>query len=168
MAELYYYECQHINRIFVLVIIIPCSVGMMIFGGSALYEQLILGIPFGDEPMSDAGLVFFMIFALLFRSAISWLLLAAKLELKVEKMRVGYRFFPFLRGWKYIAKEKIESWTVGKYFALGYGIHFGFKYTTLNAKGNMALHLQLKKSRPLRIGTQKPDELRRIMQKYYY
>jgi hypothetical protein len=46
-------------------------------------------------------------------------------------------------------------------------MHFGFRYTTFNVRGNTALKLELKKGRSVKIGTRRADELRRILEKYY-
>lgn len=144
-----------------LIIGITC---LFLFG---LYQQLILKIPFGDNPTSDSTLVLISLIPIL----IIILFLISKLETEINELGVSYKFYPFHLSKKTIPWESIDKAYIRKYNPIteygGWGFRLGLfgKGRALNMSGNMGLQLELKDGKKLLIGTQKFEELEQLLQK---
>ncbi len=163
-----FYEVQRFRQWWLWVIIGLTTAGMIVGIGIAFYNQIILGVPYGDRPMSDEYLVLTTIGSVAIMIGVAVVMYVAKLETKVDRYGITYRFTPFINSWRYIEKERITEWTVTTYIPPGYGIRLGFRFTTFNTSGNVGLELRLSgKKRRLRFGTQRPDELRAAMENMF-
>jgi hypothetical protein len=122
----------------------------------ALVQQLGFGTPFGDNSMSDGGLVLFslLIFGLL------GLLAVASLSTDIDEQQIKVRYFPFLR--EEIPWSQVQTAQLVDYgFVGGWGIRYSTQHGRVyNIKGRMGLKLTLQNGRTLTIGTQKPEQLR--------
>ena len=131
---------------------------LLIFG---MYKQLILEEKFGDNPMSDAGLIIFCVFIF----GIIALFLFMRLKTEIDQNEIRMNFFPFVKkriNWKEIKKAKIVNYG----FVGGWGIRLGTKYGTVyNMKGNKGLAIELLNGKKFVIGTQKETELNNIVEK---
>ncbi len=77
-------------------------------------------------------------------------------------IKVTQMFFKRSVSW-----DQIESCEIIKYTFVGYGYRLSFKYGTVyNIKGNIGLALQLKSGSKILIGTQKPEEFKRILENF--
>jgi hypothetical protein len=112
-----------------------------------------------------------LIIGLVVNGLVIFLLLTFKLETRIGRSGIQYRFMPLIWSWKLIEKREIESYEVCKYSPLGdyggWGIRYGLKGKALNVRGNQGLKLKFKNGKNLLIGTQRPDELRRVMQQLF-
>jgi hypothetical protein len=126
----------------------------------ALYQQIILGKPFGDTPMPDLalGLTSFLVFSSL---GLFWMI-TLKTEIDQEELRI--RFFPFVN--RTILWRDVKSAEVIHYgFVGGWGIRWFTKYGTVyNTQGNIGLAIQLKNGKKLLVGTDKEMELEKVIQ----
>ena len=150
-------EEQRFTQWWLWVILI--SVGILPIVG--VYKQVLLGEPFGNNPMSNTGLIIFMVCMLLFVG----LFRLMKLKTVINKNGIEISFFPFLkRAFKW---EEVTSYEIVNYgFVGGWGIRLGTTYGTVyNVKGNKGLALQLKNGKKYLIGTQKEHELKRLIDK---
>jgi hypothetical protein len=129
-----------------------------------LYKQIILGEPFGDKPMSDAGLIAFTL--VIFATIYLFYIIVLKTE--INKYEISFRFFPFVN--KKIKWTDVKNAEVVNYgFVGGYGIRFGTKYGTVyNIKGKNGLAIELINGKKLLVGTQKPDELSKVIEEIKY
>src|SRR5690606_24655446 len=109
-AREYFYEAQQFRQWWFWSIIGITTVGVLLFNVTAFYNQIILGIPYGDKPMSDTGLILFSILGLALTVGLAIAFYNAKLEIRVERYGISYRYLPFIREWRFIAKENIMSW----------------------------------------------------------
>ena len=160
-----YYEIQRFNQPFIWVLL-GCSVaGMIVFNVIMFYRQIIQGELVGDTPIPNEGLLLYIFFSTILMILIVLLFLKARLEIRVTKYGIHYRYFPLIRNWKYIDRDHITKWEVKKYFALGYGLRFGFRFLTIRIRGNFGLELTLANKPNIRLGTQRPEELRKAMEK---
>ncbi|PKB16547.1 hypothetical protein [Flavobacterium sp. 5] len=126
-----------------------------------LYRQLIVGVPFGDKPMSDMGLITFAIFPLV----VLFLFLYMRLETEIDQNEIRIKFIPLVK--KTFKWEDVKSATVLNYRFVGYGIRLFTSYGTVyNTKGNKGLAIELKNGDKILIGTQKANELTKIIEKY--
>src|SRR6056297_3174566 len=124
-----------------------------------IHQQFILGEPFGDNEMSDTGLIVFtvLVFALI---AFFWTM---RLKTEIDKSGIRIHFFPLLK--KRVNWTEIKSAEIVNYGFVGFGIRMGTKHGTVyNTKGNKGLAVRLKSGEKFVIGTQQEKELNEIIQ----
>lgn len=121
----------------------------------AIYQQLILGKLFGDEPAPDFVLVLCAILMIL----LLVILYNAKLETDISSTSIKIKFSPFQRKFKEFQWESIESAEIINYKFIGYGIRLIPGGKAYNVSGNKGLSLLLRSGKKILIGTQKPREL---------
>ena len=94
------------------------------------------------------------------------IILFAVLRMKtvVTKENIQLTQYPFV--WKTIKLSDIDTMKVINYgFVGGWGIRFWTSYgTVFNVRGNKGLHIKLKNGKQLVIGTQKPQELEKVVE----
>jgi hypothetical protein len=94
-----------------------------------------------------------------------------KLETIIRSEGIYYRFKPFRRKPRFHKWSEIDKVYVRKYNPIkeygGWGYKTGMKKsgTAFNVMGNMGLQLELSNGKKILIGTQKPEELERIIRK---
>jgi len=123
-----------------------------------IYKQIFIGKPFGDNPMSDVGLILMLILML------SILVLFRVMQLKTEitKRTIKIQYFPFFK--TQFHWSDIKSSEVVNYGFVGYGIRIGTKYGTVyNISGNKGLAIELKGGKKYCIGTQRDNELKAVV-----
>ena len=156
MADRVFEENTGFNQWWLWLILLGVS-AIPILG---IYEQLIMGRPFGDNPMSDTGLIVFLVFTLLF------VLLFARMRLitKVDEKGVYLRFRPFVT--KQLAWEDIESHEMTEYgFVGGWGIRLTTRYGTVyNTGGRTGLAITTKKGERFIIGTRDSSRLKQVLE----
>ena len=140
-----------------LWVILLATVAPFVYG---IYKQIIIKEPFGNNPLSNAGLIA----VTLFTSSILVLFAYMRLETKIDAHGISMRYVPFIK--KNIPWSEVASAKVVKYGFVGYGIRLGSKFGTVyNTKGNKGLALVLQNGKKLCIGTQRPKELEQIISK---
>ncbi len=151
-------------------VIFTVSVGPLGYG---MYQQLVLEKPWGDNPMSNLGLILTFVFVVVLMIVIWFLLPYIKLIVYIDKEGIHYRFPIFIRHEKFIPKEQIVSYDVRKYRLFsefsGWNFRTGFIYIssgiTYKIMGNIGLQLYLTDGKKLFIGTQRPEAMKRAMKK---
>ena len=127
----------------------------------AIYLESIQGGEFGENPSSGTGLnvatiAFFSVIALI------WLI---RLKTEIDHKEVRMIFSPFVKKtvqWNEIKKAEVLNYG----FVGGWGIRLWTKYGTVyNIKGNKGLAIELKNGKKFLIGTQKEEELKRVVEK---
>ena len=148
-----------------LLIITIGLIGMFVYG---LYVQLYLGQPWGDRPMTDSGLIITAILSSLLMGGTVWLFYVLKLITRVDAGGVYVRFFPLTR--KRIPFENITSCQARTYRPIreygGWGIRFSRKGMAYNVHGDTGVQLTFKQGKPLLIGSQRPEQLAAVINKY--
>ncbi|MBJ7428667.1 MAG: hypothetical protein JHD28_06905, partial [Bacteroidia bacterium] len=92
------------------------------------------------------------------------ILIALRLNTKINKEGIYFQLFPFqLKGslitWSEIATIEVRKYSPIKEYG-GWGFRYGFKNgKAYNVSGNMGLQMVLKNGDKILIGTQKPEEL---------
>lgn len=134
-----------------LWILILGIVGLMLYG---VVQQVFFGVAFGNQPMSDYGLILFSIalvaFAIMFANI--------RLRTRIDKQAISIQFTPLLK--RTYRWDQVESALIINYGFVGYGIRLGSKHGIIyNVNGNKGLALVLKSGKKLVIGTQKPEAL---------
>jgi hypothetical protein len=132
-------------------------------GAYAVYgfiQQIIFGIEFGSEPMSNTGIVILALGVFKIIYFIWYVTLITEINTDGIKMR----FLPFVK--KEIKWNEIKSANVVNYGFVGYGIRnrsaYGIVYTI---NGNKGLAIELKNGKKFVIGTQNENELNNTLDK---
>ena len=136
--------------------------GQFLYG---IFQQLVRGQTFGDNPMSNAGLI--LVTGLMV--VLTLLFLSFRLETLVKQDGIYVRFFPFQRSFKYYPWASLAKYYVREYAPLreygGWGLRYGGSGTAYNISGNKGLQLEFTDNRKVLIGTNKAEELTAVLNK---
>ena len=95
--------------------------------------------------------------------AISLLFLFMRLITRVDESGIRYHFFPFVKK-EYTWREIVSARVIDYGFVGGWGIRLFTSYGTVyNVKGSKGLAVELKDGRKFCLGTQRPEELQKII-----
>lgn len=164
MSKAYFEESQKFTQWWIWMLLMSGLLLLVGFGAAGVYIQLIQGRPFGNNPMSDNGVLILFIGSILFSVALIFFMKSFHLQTKVDRLGISYRFFPLIQKWHTVYREDIKSWNIVKKCVFNYGIHYGLNSKTLNINGDTQLSLMLASGKKLNLGTQKPLELTQAMQ----
>ena len=154
-----YKESQKLSKSFIWIV---CGSLTAIFLW-AIIQQLLFGIPFGNNPVSDEALVLILIIPV----SLIILLVKTELQSRIDVNGIHYRLFPFQLKLRDIKWDEIEKIEIRKYKALrefgGYGIRYGFYGKAINVRGNTGIQIVFKNGKKLLIGTQKPQQVEDVL-----
>lgn len=152
-------EKQRFTQWWVWMILISIATPIII----GVFKQLILRQPFGGKPMSDLGLILFAILVFVFVS----FFIIMRLDTVIDSSGIKMYFVPLVK--REVKWEDVKSLSVVNYgFVGGWGIRFGSSYGTIyNVKGKMGIAIELRNGKKFLIGTQKPEEIQRIIDRYF-
>lgn len=143
-------EIQKITQWWIWALLLGVA-GIWVWG---IVQQVIMGHTFGNNPMSNTGLLISSIIP--FGLLVLFYILTLKTE--VNSAGISVKYFPFVNthvSWNQIRKAEIIT-----YSFVGYGIRFSSNYGTIyNAKGNKGLLLEKTDGDKILIGTQQPEQL---------
>lgn len=148
-------EKQRFTQVWIWLILLGIN-GLFAF---AFFYQIIGGKPFGDNPMSDNGLIVSIFLSLLFSSVFY----VMRLETVINEEAIYVRFFPLQRKYKKINWENIEAAYVRTYSPIKEYGGWGLRLGAYNISGNKGLQLELKDGGKLLIGTNKTEELEALL-----
>ncbi len=152
----YFSETQRFTQWWLWLILIGIT-SIPVIG---IYQQIFMKQPFGDNPMSNVGLIVFAVFILLILALFRWM----KLEITMDDEGIKMKFYPFTS--KNIKWSEIKSAELVKYGFVGYGIRYGSKYGVVyNTKGREGIAIETKSGAKLVIGTQLKNEVNSILHK---
>ncbi len=149
-----------------MIVVVIVSLGPFYYG---LVKQLAFGIPWGDNPMPDAGLVIFSIIMTVIMAGVLFLVFGSKLKTEIRDDGIHFSYFPFFKN-RFIARERIDGFEIRKYSPImeygGYGLRYSLSDGRVyNMSGNTGLQLYLVDGKKVLIGTQRPDAIKRAMEK---
>jgi hypothetical protein len=133
----------------------------------AIFQQVVLGRPFGSRPVSTLALVLVELCPLL----LAVFLASIKLKTTIDDTGIRYRFFPFqprpiLIEWHELKDAYIRQYNSFHEYG-GWGIRIGSPKTgwavNTSESGNLGLQLQFQDGKLLLIGTRRPGELKEII-----
>ena len=151
-------ERQRLRQWYIVAIFVFLN-GMFIRG---LYIQLIKGIPFGSNPMSDTGLVIAssLIFVFTF-----WFF-SLRLDTVIKEDGIHLRFFRLAKP-QYYPWEKIARFDIVKYKPItdygGWGIRGERRNMVYTVSGNKGLQLYLSNGSKVLIGTRRSKEMEKAL-----
>jgi len=162
MAKKYLFkESQKFKQWWLWLIILGIDLAFLI----TIYKQVFLGESLGDSAMSNVGLVITSLILL----GITALFLLIRLDTKIDATGIYVRFYPIRISYKFFAWDSIKKMEIRKYNSLyeygGWGIRYG-NGKALNVSGNMGLQLEFTDKSKLLIGTNKAEELEKVITKY--
>ena len=149
-------ESQKFRQWWIWMIIIA----LLVIPGIGIYMQIFRGVQFGNNPMSNTGLLAYFAATVLF----ILFFLMMRLKTAISTQEIHLRFVPFVN--KHILWSEVEKAEVINYgFVGGWGIRWWTSYGTVyNMKGSMGLSLELKSGKKMVIGTQKAEELKKVVE----
>ncbi|MCL5878591.1 MAG: DUF6141 family protein [Deltaproteobacteria bacterium] len=131
--------------------------------GNGMFQQLVLGHPWGNKPMPDGRLAVIGIIQIVIVTGIFVIFFAARLITEVRSDGLYMRFIPFHRSFRSIPFETLKTYEACTYRPIrdagGYGIHRGRRGWAYNVSGNRGVQLELVSGKRILIGSQRPDEL---------
>jgi hypothetical protein len=161
--EVLFTERQRFKQWWLWLILLGVN-GLFLFG---VFKQGICGQQFGDNPMSNSGLLI----ATGLTIALTILFLNLRLDTTIKKDGIYVRFFPFHLKFKYYNWDSPAKSFVRQYSPLteygGWGLRLGLfgKGTAFNVSGDKGLQLEFTDGKKLLIGTNKPEELTETLNK---
>jgi hypothetical protein len=171
MERLIYKEEQWFRQSFMLWLMIAAL--LLAFGGIgvSLYQQLYLGKPAGDNPMSNNSLILTSLFSFVLMTAVFLVILSGQLVTEIWSDGIRYKFTPLIRKIRFISLTDISSVEVAKYKPLsefgGYGWRRRLlsKKTAFNIKGSIGVRVIKKNGSQVLFGTQHEAEMKRAVEK---
>lgn len=152
-------EQQRFNQWW-LWLLLACISGVFLFG---LYWQVVLGKHYGNHPMSNTGL--YLTNALVLLLLLFFRIL--KLETQITKEGLDVRFYPLHFNTRHYSWADIKDVTVRAYSPIGeyggWGLRTGSGGGAFNVSGDQGIQLVFKNGRRLLIGTNKPEEVARVL-----
>jgi hypothetical protein len=162
-----YKERQKFNQVWVWILLGISGLVPISAFGFGIYKQIILRQQFGNNPMSDSGLITAFVCVLLLVSALTWLFVVANLSTVIDSSGISYRFFPFHFKYHKMNWNEIASYEVVTYHPIrdygGWGVRYGNGGKAFNVSGDKGLQLHLKTGKKLLIGTQNEQEITRFL-----
>jgi hypothetical protein len=174
MEKQYFTEEQKFKSTFVWLIMFPVWAVLNVVFGIGLYKQLTLGQPWGDEPMSDSGLVLVTIAINLIVIGTALMMFKIRMVVEIRESGLYYRYPPFIIKEKKISREEIERFEVRQYKPIQEYGGWGFRQRSrrfrnaglaYNVSGNIGLQLYLKNGKKILFGTQRKEAIGSAMNK---
>lgn len=154
MAQPEFKEQQHFRQWWLWLLLLGLTAIPLV----GIYQQLILGQPFGENPMSDVGLLFFAVFILLLLIGFFYF----RLTTEVNSKGIRVSFFPLAT--RMVDWNEIEKVEFIQYKALSLGIRISLKYGMIyNTQRGDAVFITLKNDDKLLIGTQQQVGLKQAL-----
>jgi hypothetical protein len=172
MSRYYFEEVQRFrDQSWLLVLVLTISLGAIIPLIYGMYWQILQDVPWGDQPMSDTGMVVLFLFVILCMGVMAFMLLSMKLEVRLDEQGIHYRFIPLKNEWQLIRKDQISEYRFEKGMRLfttgGVGYHRNVFTKTRSYRifGSSCLSLKLNSGDKLLLGTRKPGEMEWALKK---
>ena len=158
-----FHEEQRVTQRWLWIVIYATAallVGVFVIG---MYTQLVVGRPFGDNPISDTALWWAGSFMILLGAFLPWLVRQITLitEIRVDGLYVRHR--PFHLSHRKFEFENIASCEARDYSGLreygGWGIRWSSRGMCYTLSGTRGVQLTFKTGKRLLIGSRKAEEL---------
>ena len=162
--EPFYSEKQRFRQWWLwLLILIVSLIGPIVFLW-AIFQQVIMESPIGNNPTSDLVLIILgLFFGIGFGIGIPLLMYTTGLDTEVKEYGVCIRFRPFHRKWVVFCFESIQIAEALTYSPVkdygGWGIRYGRKGKAYNVSGNKGVLLTLKDRKNVLIGSKNHEAL---------
>lgn len=134
--------------------------GIIVFFFYIMYNQLILGHPFGNKPMSNSALIITGSIVISISLLVLIMLYHMTLTIEVREDGIYFKFQPIHRNFRKIAWNEIENVEVINYgiFKYGMGIHFGPGWRAYTLDGSKAVKIKRKEGPAIILSSTRPRE----------
>lgn len=162
-------ETQKVRQPWIWAILIASWLVMIVIFSYGINQQLVHGVPFGDSPMSDNGLIITFILVFVLESGLLVFFSAIKLTTRIDRKEISYRFFPLHRSFRKIPWDLVRSCKVVTYNPVreygGWGARLRKGRKAYSISGNNGIKIILKDGSHILIGTKKANELDYYLQR---
>lgn len=154
-ADCLFREVQRFRQVWLWALLLAIA-ALGIWGA---VQQLLLGIPFGNNPAPDGAMIpLAIVLGVGFPAGFYFM----NLTTEVRPDGIYYRFLPFHLRFRRIAFDDIAEYEVRSYSAIkdygGWGIRYGRKGRAYNVSGNRGLWLKTFDGGSILFGSQHPEE----------
>ncbi len=153
-----HWETDAKKPIFALVLVL----GAALLIGYGFIQQILIGVPFGNNPAPDW--LMYVLLAL-FGLGLPAFILSLKLQVTVTDQAVHIKLFPIRT--RTVSLDEIESLEAMAYRPLreygGWGLRHSFRGTAYTMRGNRGVKLELKDGTTLMIGSHEPERLAQVI-----
>ncbi len=171
MKKIYFKEEQKFGSLGLYLsmgLIYSISLGFLFYSNMM---QFVYNQAWSSKPISDKGLIVVTVLVVLLLLVSAILLFSSKLVTEINSEGITYSFWPYFKKQKQITLAGIKQFRIRKYRPIaeygGWGIKKGGKKygDAINVSGNKGLQLILDDGKKIMIGTQRPDAIKRAMNK---
>ncbi len=167
MSGVVFREVQRFRQPWVWCVILgSCAMILGIFG-TGLVQQLGQGRPWGNQPMSDTGLIVTSLVSVAITLGLVWLFLAMALTVEVRSDGLFIHLKPLKK--RQVAYSEIAKVEAVRYRPIvhygGWGIRRGRKGWAYNVHGDRGVRLDFHDGTHLLIGSQRSVELAAAIEK---
>lgn len=170
MSRIVFSEQQSFRQTaWIWIIILPVALGSSLLMVYGFYQQVILGDPWGNKPMSDAALTAVTAGVVLTEGLVIAFVSSMQVSVEVTSQEFRYRFFSFT-GWNTLSRREIESYTISNYSFLdargwGYRKDRRTKTVCMIITSDYVLTLKLTDGRTIMMSTCNKEEMERAMRR---
>lgn len=154
MNTIFFKETQRFNVWWIWLILLVCA----FFS----FQPLLKAIQSNEGISSD------QIIGLIVLGLVILLFMLFRLDTKIQEEGIYVQFLPFHLKKKFHAWDSISHVEVVEYSPLkdfgGWGLRWGRKGKCYTVKGNSGIYIHFADGKKLLIGTQKPEEVKRILE----
>lgn len=165
MSRIEFREVQRFRQPWLWVLVIGTNALLIGIFGYGLVQQLVKGEVWGDQPMSDVGLVLTFLAVVVFSLGLVWLFLAMALIVEVRSEALVVNMKPLKR--RSVDYQEIAVVEACEYRPIveygGWGIRRGRNGWAYNVSGSRGVRLTFNDGRSLLIGSQRSVELARAI-----
>lgn len=158
-----FHEQQQFRQRWLWLLFALVSIPLVGLLGFTAWQQIVVGRPMGNRPLSDAALLAIFVGVVLLHGGVIALFWFARLDVTVTETELLIRFFPFHLTARHIPLSEIVDARKRHYSALGeyggWGIRLGFSGWAYNVSGDEGVQLVLRDGRRILVGSQRSDEL---------
>ena len=171
MSRVLYTEQQRFTQVrWIWYLIVPIFGFTLIFMLQALYQQLVTGEPWGNEPMSDSGLILLTLVVIASHAVMFWVLLSIKLEIEITESELRYKFFSHFKKWNVLTRNNISDYSFvennfRKAHGIGYRKNIFTKTVRMNITGDYLIAITTVHGKTILLSTQNKAEMERAMSK---
>ncbi|MEE4258710.1 MAG: hypothetical protein V2I62_03050 [Bacteroidales bacterium] len=162
MEKTYFKEEQYFSNFWFWVFLIVAFTASLAPTCVAIYSELVLKNPSGENPESAVSLMVILIILVVVYSLVILLFKRMKLVIRITNKGLLFKYPPFILKDKTVLKEEIEKYKIRKYKPLREYSVYGRAYIV---KGNIGLQLYLVGGKKILFGTQRGDAMLRAMDK---
>ncbi|HOZ49519.1 MAG TPA: DUF6141 family protein [Candidatus Hydrogenedentes bacterium] len=142
---------------------IPLALFVTGLFGYGVVQQLILGMPWGQRPMPDWGLVVTAIGMTTFSWTMAYILVCVGMTTEVRRDGLYIKFFPLHWSFRRLSLDGVERCEARTYRPIreygGWGIRGNLKGRAYNVSGSRGVRIDYWNGRHLLLGSQRSEEL---------